>query len=64
MRARLNLDKLKESIPADNNTVYNDNIGNLDEIKKRKQELVNGKKNLLKGIYNNNTSSCYQETYK
>jgi hypothetical protein len=35
-----------------------------EENKRRKQELVNGTKNLLKGIYNNITTTLYNETYK
>jgi len=63
MTARLNLAKAA----FDANTgevVYNDNIQNQDEMKKRKIELISGTKNLLKGIYNNTTSSNYQETFK
>ncbi len=65
MKARIGLDK--SSVNPDTNydmSVYNDNIKNQEEIKKRKMELINGTKNLLKGIYNNTTSSCYQEVYK
>jgi hypothetical protein len=63
LRARLNLDK--QNIPEFNKTaVYNDNIQNMEENKKRKSELINGHKNLLKGIYKDNTSSCYQEIFK
>jgi hypothetical protein len=68
MRARLNLDvnnynTTKES-GAEEGTVYNDNIKNQEEIKKRKLELMNGNKNLIKGIYANTTTSCYQEVFK
>jgi hypothetical protein len=63
MRARLNLDK--NNLPqVDNDFLYNNQIENLNEIKKRKQELVNGNKNLLKGIYVGATSSLYQDTFK
>jgi hypothetical protein len=62
LRARLNLDSYK--FEEDPNILYNDNIQNQEEIKKRKQELINGTKNLLKGIYNNTSASHYQETYK
>ena len=44
--------------------VFNDQIQNQDEMKKRKQELVNGSKNLLQGIYVGNISSNYQDSYK
>lgn len=44
--------------------IYNDQIQNQEETKKRKEELVNGQKNLLKGIYNNITVTSYQDTYK
>ena len=53
------LDKEKNS-----GIVYNDQIQNQEEMKKRKQELMNGNKNLLKGIYKDTMSSCYQEYYK
>ena len=33
-------------------------------MKKRKQELVNGQKNLLKGIYTGNVTSNYQDSYR
>ena len=44
--------------------VYNDQIQNQEEIKKRKMELMNGNKNMLKGIYGDSVNSCYQEDYK
>ena len=53
------LDKEKNS-----GIVFNDQIQNQEEMKKRKQELMNGNKNLLKGIYKDTMSSCYQEDYK
>lgn len=53
------LDKERES-----NIIFNDQIQNQEEIKKRKQELVAGNKNLLKGIYKENMSTCYQDYYK
>lgn len=65
MKTRIGLEKTS-IIPQGKNdmSVYNDNIKNQEEIKRRKMELINGTKNLLKGIYNNTTSSCYQEIYK
>lgn len=63
MRARLNLDK-KEEFKINPDTVYNDSLKNLESIKKMKMELINGKKDLLKGIYQSNPSSIYQEVYK
>lgn len=44
--------------------VFNDQIANKEESKKRKEELMNGSKNLLKGIYNSNPITSYQDTYK
>lgn len=63
MRTRLNLDSY---VPyeEDPNAAYNDNIKNQEENKARKLELMNGHGNLLKGIYNNTSTSNYQETYK
>ena len=63
MRTRLNLDNYKFS-EKDDKTIYNDNIQNMEEIKKRKQELINGNKNFLKGIYSGATSTNYQEVFK
>ena len=34
------------------------------EKKKRKQEIINGTRNLLKGVYVGNISSNYQDSYK
>jgi hypothetical protein len=62
LRARMNLDKFKDS-KADQ-PVYNDQIQNNEETKKRKEELVRGQKNLLKGIYGNVNTSVYQDIYK
>jgi hypothetical protein len=63
MRARLNLDSYIRS-DYDANALYNDNIKNQEEMKKRKAELINGQKNLIKGINNNTNTSCYQEVFK
>jgi hypothetical protein len=65
MKARIEIDlnPVRDANKFDM-TVYNDNIKNQEEIKRRKMELINGTKNLLKGIYNNTSSSCYQEVYK
>jgi len=67
MRARLNLDvnnynTTKESV--EDTTLYNDSIRNQEEMKKGKMELMNGNKNIIKGIYANTTTSCYQEVFK
>ena len=53
------IEKEKES-----GVVYNDQIANQEEIKRKKEELVNGQKNLLKGIYTNTMSTVYQNSYK
>jgi hypothetical protein len=65
LKARIGIDssRVKTESNRDMN-VYNNSIRNQEEIKQRKMELINGSKNLLKGIYNNTTSSCYQEVYK
>ena len=65
MQERLALEK-QAIIDKERNSgiVFNDQIQNQEEIKKRKEELVNGNKNLLKGIYKDTMSSCYQEDYK
>ena len=65
MRARLNIDSSKiNSIPESTLSTINDNFRNQEEIKKKKLELMNGNKGLLKGVYNGATSSSYQETYR
>ena len=64
MRKILKIDELKEKFKEAPKIVYNDNIENFQFIKEKKQELVRGKKNLLKGIYGSTTSSVYQESFK
>ena len=65
MQARLELEK-QEILEKEKKSgvVFNDQIQNQEEMKKRKQELVNGSKNLLQGIYVGNVSSNYQDSYK
>ena len=65
MQARLDLER-QEIMEKEKKSgvVFNDQIQNQEEMKKRKQELVNGSKNLLKGIYVGNISSNYQDSYK
>lgn len=60
LRARLNLDGKKDIPQEDPNSIS----AMAEESRKRKQELVNGHKNLLKGIYNNITTTLYNETFK
>ena len=65
MQAKLELERQKILEKEKNSgIVFNDQIQNQEEMKKRKQELVNGNKNLLKGIYVGNVSSNYQDSYK
>lgn len=69
LKQRMNLlndgkSSTKSEFAVTDSSIYNDNLKNLEEIKKRKAELVQGQKNLLKGIYANTTTSCYQEVYK
>ena len=65
MQARLELER-QAIIEKERNAgiIFNDQIANAEEMKKRKEELVNGNRNLLKGIYVGNMSSNYQESYK
>ena len=65
MQARLELER-QAIIEQEKNShiTFNDQIQNKEEMKKRKQELINGSKNLLKGVYIGNISSNYQESYK
>ena len=61
MQARLELER-QAIIEKERNAgiVFNDQIANAEEMKKRKEELVNGNRNLLKGIYVGNMSSNCQ----
>ena len=65
MQAKLELER-QAIIEQEKNSgvTFNDQIQNQEEMKKRKQELINGNKNLLKGIYAGNLSSNYQDSYK
>ena len=65
MQARLELER-QEILEKERKAgiVFNDQIQNQEETKKRKQELMNGSKNMLKGIYVGNVSSNYQDSYK
>ena len=65
MQARLELERQAIIEQEKNSDVtFNDQIQNQEEMKKRKQELINGSKNLLKGVYIGNISTNYQESYK
>lgn len=65
MQAKLEMER-QAIIDKERNSgiTFNDQIQNQEEMKKRKKELVNGQKNLLKGIYAGNISSNYQDSYK
>ena len=62
MRARLNLDKYKNKQLEQ--PKLNDNIENQEESKRRKEELIRGQKNLLKGIFPNVNTSYYHDSFK
>ncbi len=64
LRERFGLDELKKKYMNKPPIKFNDNIENMNEIKKMKSELVNGQKNLLKGIYTDTVQSQYKESYK
>ena len=65
MQAKLEMERQKIIEQEKNSDVqFNDQIQNQEEMKKRKMELINGNKNLLKGVYVGNISSNYQESYK
>ena len=65
MQAKLELERQAIVEQEKNsNITFNDQIQNQEEMKKRKQELINGTKNLLKGVYVGNISSNYQDSYK
>ncbi len=62
IRVRLNLDKYKNVKLEE--PKLNDNIENQEEYRRRKEELVRGEKNLLKGIFPNVNTSYYQDSFK
>lgn len=64
LRKILKIDEMKEKLSKIPPITYNDNLENQEFILKKKQELVRGKKNLLKGIYGDTTTSIYQESFK
>ena len=65
MQAKLEMERQAIIEQEKNSDVqFNDQIQNQEEMKKRKMELINGNKNLLKGIYAGNICSNYQESYK
>ena len=65
MQAKLEMERQKIIEQEKNSDVqFNDQIQNQEEMKKRKMELMNGNKNLLKGVYVGNLSSNYQDSYK
>ena len=65
MQAKLELERQAIIEQEKNsNIAFNDQIQNQEEMKKRKQELINGTRNLLKGVYVGNISSNYQDSYK
>ena len=65
MQAKLELERQKIiDFEKNSGIVFNDQISNNEEMKKRKEELVNGNRNLLKGIYVGNMSTNYQDSYK
>ena len=65
MQARLELER-QEILEKERKSGVSSNnqIQNQEEMKKRKQELVSGSKNILQGIYIGSISSNYQDSYK
>ena len=66
MRKALKIDQMKEDFNIKmqkwtNLSFDNDGYG---LIQKRKQDLIKGNKNVIKGIYGNTTTSMYQESFK
>lgn len=64
LRAKMNLDELKKKYDRKEPVIFNDNLKNRQEMERHKRELIDGKKNLLKGIYGNINTSVYTESYK
>jgi hypothetical protein len=62
MRARLNLDKYKNKQVEQPKQIIN--MENQEESKSRKEKLIRGKKNLLKGIFPNVNTSYYHDSFK
>lgn len=62
MRVRLNIDSQK--FIESQGTTQSFSQSQKEEIEKRKKELTQGSKNIIKGIFPNTTSTVYQEVYK
>lgn len=60
----MNLDELKKKYEKEKPIIFNDNIKNRQEMERHKRELIDGKKNLLKGIYGDVNKSVYTEDYR
>lgn len=64
MRERLNLDASKKRLENLKPIKYNDLIQANEDVKQMKQVLINGNKNMLKGIFPNTLSTTYLDLYK
>lgn len=64
MRKILKIDELKEKMSKIPKIEFNNQIENNKFLQEKKQELIRGKKNLIKGIYGSTTTSIYQESFK
>lgn len=62
MKAKFNLEKYKEA--SQSLTKPNDINQNMEENKSRREELIRGQKNLLKGIFSNVNTSYYHDAFK
>lgn len=64
LREKLGIDEMKKRLESKPPIIYNDNIKEFQEIERKKKELINGQKNLLKGIYPDTISTVYKESFK
>ena len=69
MRKNLKLDEAKIKYDAkmklwENKIIEPSAYDNMQMIELRKKDLINGNKNLIKGIYGNTNTSIYQESFK
>jgi hypothetical protein len=58
------LEDLQSKLEALRRNEMQDEKINHETVSERKKELIAGAKNILKGIYNNTSTSVYQENFK
>ena len=64
MRERFNLNEAHKRIDEMKPIKYNDTLQKNEEVRQMKQALINGNKNILKGIFPESKSTTYMENFK